>query len=32
MYSDVVIDTNRKMPKFTEMSLPEDVKIKVRPS
>jgi len=28
MYSDVVIDTNRKMPKFTEMSLPEDVKIK----
>lgn len=28
MYSDVVTNTNRKMSKFTEMSLPEDVKIK----
>jgi len=28
MYSDVVTNTNRKMSKYTEMSLPEDVKIK----
>jgi len=28
MYSDVVTNTNRKMSKFTEMSLPEDVQIK----
>jgi len=28
MYSDVVTKTNRKMSKFTEMSLPEDVQIK----
>merc|ERR1711892_33460 len=28
MYLDVVTNTNRKMSKFTEMSLPEDVQIK----